>query len=79
MRSVATVTSPAAGSARPTAAENSVLFPDPFGPSTAIDVPARHRDVHRLERDHVAVADGQVLGGQDRAHGASAPAIRSAS
>ena len=79
MRSVADVTSPAVGSVSPTAAENSVLFPEPFGPSTAMDAAARHLDVDRLERDDVAVADGQVLRRQDRAHGASAPAIRSAS
>ena len=38
---------------------------------------ARHLDVDRLEGDDVAVADGHVLRRQD--HGASAPAIRSAS
>ena len=48
------------GSASPTAVENSVLFPEPFGPSTAIDLPARDLDVDRLERDDVSVADGQV-------------------
>ena len=31
--------SPAAGALSPTAAANSVLFPDPFGPSTAIELP----------------------------------------
>ena len=70
---------PRAGSRQPDGGREQRALPRPVRPEHGDRAPARHLEVDRLERDDVAVTDGQVLARQDRAHGASAPAIRSAS